>query len=63
MNWNLGASHLPEVCWKEWQGSEGGGRKEANLITPSFSLPLFSGLHAGLAKQGQQSKTVEATIV
>jgi hypothetical protein len=62
VNWNLGASHLPEVCWKGWKGRVGRGGKEANL-SPSLFIPSFSGPHAGLSQQGQRSKTVEATIL
>jgi hypothetical protein len=31
VNWNLGASHLPEVCPNGWKGREGRGGKGANL--------------------------------
>jgi hypothetical protein len=36
VNWNLGASHLPEVCWKGRTGRVG---KEASIV--SFPLPSF----------------------
>jgi hypothetical protein len=26
LNWNLEASHLPEVCGKQWKGREGRGK-------------------------------------
>jgi hypothetical protein len=47
LNWNLGASHLPEVCWKgwkEWKGKKGEG---ANLTVSFLFLPSFCGPYTG----------------
>jgi hypothetical protein len=38
LNWNLGASHLPEVCWKGLMVREGTGKKEENVIVSFFPL-------------------------
>jgi hypothetical protein len=59
VNFNLGASHLPDVCWKDWsEGVEGAWRGQTQL--PGYSS--FRGPHAGLCHQGQGPKTVEPTI-
>jgi hypothetical protein len=60
VRWNLGASHIPEVCWKGLKGREG---DKLNGLPPLFFfLPSFSALHAGLCHQGQRPKILEATI-
>jgi hypothetical protein len=37
LNWNLGARHLPEVCWKGCLGRVGRGRDVASSIASSSS--------------------------
>jgi hypothetical protein len=62
LNWNLGASQLPEVCWKGWLGRVGKERGGPSLIATFFILPSFSGLHDGLCHQGEWPNTTEVTI-
>jgi hypothetical protein len=65
MNWNLGASHLPEVLLEGMVGKERGRPKGANSVASSF-LPSFrnsfSGPHAAFCHHGQRPKTVDAAI-
>jgi hypothetical protein len=37
LNWNLGASHLPQVCWMGCLGRFGRGRDGPHSIAPSSS--------------------------
>jgi hypothetical protein len=50
LNWNLGASQLPEVCWKGCLGRVGRGRDGAN------SFDLSSSHHSVLCIMGSATK-------
>jgi hypothetical protein len=43
VNWNLGTSHFPDVCWKGWKESDGRREKSENLtLIASFLFLAFN---------------------
>jgi hypothetical protein len=56
LNWNLGASHLPEVCWNGLESRE--GREEGdklNCLLPLSSFILWSAHWAHPARSETKS--------